>query len=137
MRNATRTKGQTTPATVDAGQGGLRLRFVFGPKQIVGPGRVDLLDLIDRTGSLAGAGRAMKMSYKRAWLLVEELNNTFDEPLVELSRGGSGHGGAVLTPLGREVVQRYRRMLARSSAAVEDDLLALRARLAPVAEPRE
>ena len=108
-----------------------RLRLVFGPQQIVGPGRADLLELIESTGSLAAAGRAMKMSYKRAWMLVEELNRTFDAPLVELSRGGSGHGGAVLTPLGREVVERYRGMQARLDAVIADDLEALASRLAP------
>lgn len=108
-----------------------RLRLVFGPQQLIGPGRVDLLELIESTGSLAAAGRAMKMSYKRAWTLVEELNRTFDVPLVELSRGGSGHGGAVLTPLGREVVERYRGMQARLDAVIADDLEALGSRLAP------
>ncbi len=110
----------------------MRLRFVFGPRQIVGPGRVDLLGEIERTGSLAAAGRAMRMSYKRAWTLVEELNATFDAPLVELSRGGSGHGGAVLTPLGREIVERYRRMLDSTRAVVADDLDAMSARLRSV-----
>lgn len=107
-----------------------RLRLVFGPKAILGPGRAELLEHVERTGSLAAAGRAMKMSYKRAWSLVEELNHTFDEPLLELSRGGAGHGGAVLTPLGREVVERYRRMQADSLAAIADDLAALALRLA-------
>ncbi|WP_185983147.1 winged helix-turn-helix domain-containing protein [Aureimonas mangrovi] len=107
-----------------------RLRLVFGPAAIVGPGRVELLELVAEHGSLAAAGRAMKMSYKRAWGLVDELNRTFDAPLVALTRGGSAHGGATLTPLGAEVVERYRRMQSLSDAAIDDDLGALVGRLA-------
>jgi molybdate transport system regulatory protein len=108
-----------------------RLRLVFGPAAIVGPGRVELLEHVAEHGSLAAAGRAMRMSYKRAWGLVDELNRTFDAPLVALTRGGSGHGGATLTPLGEEVVERYRRMQSLSDAAIDGDLGALAARLAP------
>lgn len=129
MRNATRTKGEATPEAEKGAADALRLRLVFGPRRILGPGRIELLDAIERTGSLAAAGRAMRMSYKRAWTLVEELNATFDEPLVELSRGGSGHGGAVLTPLGREMAARYRRMLEATRAAIADDLEAMGDRL--------
>jgi len=108
-----------------------RLRFVFGEKRIVGPGRIDLLEGIGDTGSIAAAGRRMGMSYKRAWTLVEELNATFDAPLVEMHRGGAGRGGAELTALGRDVVSRYRAMQAASDRAIAVDLQALLARLAP------
>ncbi|MBB3934467.1 winged helix-turn-helix domain-containing protein [Aureimonas phyllosphaerae] len=111
-----------------------RLRLVFGERRIVGPGRADLLEGIAATGSIAGAGRRMGMSYKRAWTLVEELNATFDAPLVAMSRGGSGHGGAALTELGAEVLERYRRMQAVSDAAIADDLEALARRLGPVTD---
>jgi molybdate transport system regulatory protein len=99
-----------------------RLRLVFGEKRILGPGRVDLLEGIGATGSIAAAGRRMGMSYKRAWTLVEELNATFDAPLVEMHRGGAGHGGAQLTELGREITERYRRMQAASDEAIAADL---------------
>ena len=124
--------GRTKRGRPKAGGAGetLRLRLNFGPRRIVGPGRVELLEQIERTGSLAAAGRAMRMSYKRAWTLVEELNATFDTPLVALARGGRAHGGAVLTPLGREVVERYRRIVALTLAAVAEDVGALADRLA-------
>ncbi|KQQ85878.1 LysR family transcriptional regulator [Aureimonas sp. Leaf324] len=111
-----------------------RLRLVFGERRIVGPGRADLLEGIAATGSIAGAGRRMGMSYKRAWTLVEELNATFDAPLVAMSRGGSGHGGAALTELGAEVLERYRRMQALSDAAIAQHLEALARRLGPVTD---
>lgn len=110
-----------------------RLRLVFGERRIVGPGRADLLEGIRETGSIAGAGRRMNMSYKRAWSLIEQLNATFDAPLVSMSRGGSGHGGAALTELGAEVLRRYRRMQELSDAAIADDLEALASRLGTAA----
>ena len=72
----------------------LRLRIQFGDTAMLGPGKADLLELIRTTGSIAAAGRAMSMSYKRAWLLVEEMNQAFREPLVDSSRGGTRGGGA-------------------------------------------
>jgi molybdate transport system regulatory protein len=100
---------------------GLRLRYVFDGGTMLGPGKADLLELIRETGSIAAAGRRMRMSYKRAWLLVETLNAGFREPLVESSRGGAGHGGARLTPTGEEVLALYRRLEACTleSAAAE------------------
>jgi molybdate transport system regulatory protein len=68
----------------------------------------------------------MGMSYKRAWSLIDELNRIFRRPLVETTRGGKSHGGAVLTPAGEEVLARYRQMEAATHAAVQDDLDALR-----------
>lgn len=85
---------------------GLRLDFLPGGR--LGPGKADLLEAIDRTGSISGAGRAMKMSYRRAWVLVDDLNRMFTQPLVEAQPGGARGGGARLTPLGREVVAHYR-----------------------------
>ena len=103
------------------------LRIVLTANAYVGPGRADLLEGIERTGSIAAAGNAMGMSYKRAWSLVQALNEGFGRPLVEASRGGAGQGGAVLTPLGRQVLARYRAMQARTRAAIADDVAALRA----------
>lgn len=71
----------------------------------LGPGKRQLLQLIDELGSISAAGRAMKMSYRRAWLLVEEVNASFQRPLVEKAPGGAGGGGAALTPAGRNVLQ--------------------------------
>ena len=66
-----------------------RIRIVFGPEEMIGPGKAELLERIAATGSIAAAGREMGMSYKRAWQLVEVLNAMFREPLVHSSRGGS------------------------------------------------
>ncbi|MEZ5911768.1 MAG: LysR family transcriptional regulator [Paracoccaceae bacterium] len=109
----------------------LRLRLVFAPGVMLGPGKADLLAAIADTGSIAGAGRAMKMSYKRAWGLVEAMNAIFDAPLVDSVRGGAGHGGAMLTPLGREVLGRYRAMVAAAEAGAAEDIAALVARRNP------
>lgn len=116
-----------------------RLRLVFDSALVLGPGRADLLQLISETGSIAAAGRAMRMSYKRAWLLVDALNTAFDRPLVEVSRGGAERGGAVLTALGLEVLARYRRIeeLTRAAIEAEMDALALRLARPPPAACRE
>ncbi len=105
----------------------LRLRVVFGPGAMLGPGKADLLALIDETGSISAAGRRMRMSYKRAWTLVETLNTLFAVPLVSSSRGGEGGGGARLTEAGLEVLARYRALEQRAAEAGADDIAALEA----------
>ena len=106
----------------------LRLRIVFGPQAMLGPGRADLLELIAQTGSISAAGRGMGMSYKRAWQLVETLNAIFAEPLVDSTRGGPKGGGAQLTPMGAAVLAQYRGLeaaVAKASAAQVAGLQAL------------
>jgi molybdate transport system regulatory protein len=88
----------------------LRIRIVFGDDAMLGPGKADLLELIRETGSIAAAGRAMSMSYKRAWMLVEEMNLAFRDPLVEPARGGAKGGGARLTEAGETVLANYRKL---------------------------
>ena len=105
----------------------LRLRVVFGPGAMLGPGKADLLAMIEETGSISAAGRRMRMSYKRAWTLVETLNTLFAAPLVASSRGGEGGGGARLTGAGREVLARYRALERRAADAGADDIAALEA----------
>ncbi len=95
----------------------LRLRLLFGDRLVFGPGKGELLARIAETGSIAAAGRAMGMSYKRAWALVEEMNAAFRAPLVQSVRGGAGGGGAALSEDGREVLAAYRAMLAAVDAA--------------------
>lgn len=102
------------------------LRIVVSETAYIGPGRADLLDGIARTGSIAAAGKAMGMSYKRAWSLVQALNEGFAAPLVVSTRGGAGQGGASLTPHGVEVLQRYRSMQVKTEVAISEDLQALR-----------
>lgn len=102
------------------------LRITLDAEAYIGPGRADLLEGIERSGSIGAAGKAMGMSYKRAWSLVQALNAGFGAPLVVTSRGGTGQGGAQLTDLGREVLSRYRAMQAATEATIEDDVAALR-----------
>ncbi len=110
-------------------QGRLRLRVLFGSDVVLGPGKADLLEGIRETGSISAAGRQMQMSYKRAWDLVDALNRYFDEPVVHTSKGGSGGGGAELTPFGEQVLAAYRRIEVRSSEAVAEELRWLRSKL--------
>jgi molybdate transport system regulatory protein len=86
----------------------LSLRLDFDTGSRLGPGKIALLEAIGRTGSIAAAGREFGMSYRRAWLLVDEVNQTFERPLVEAKGGGRNGGGAFLTALGTEIVNLYR-----------------------------
>ncbi len=88
----------------------LTLRIDFGGDRALGPGKVRLLELVRETGSISAAGRSMGMSYRRAWLLVDALNQTFRLPVVATRGGGAGGGGASLTPFGGGVVDAYRAM---------------------------
>ena len=88
----------------------LRLKLTFDSGLTVGPGKADLLEGIAAEGSISAAGRRMRMSYKRAWMLVEEMNAAFATPLVESSRGGASGGGARLTATGEAVLAHYRRL---------------------------
>ena len=96
----------------------------------LGPGKVDLLELIDRYGSISEAARSMDMSYRRAWLLIAELNQGFRQPVVTAQTGGKGGGHAELTALGREIVKRYRAIEKDARKAVATHLNALTAELA-------
>lgn len=101
------------------------LRVTFSADFYLGPGRADLLEHIAESGSISAAGKAMGMSYKRAWGLVQALNDGFGAPLVETSRGGSGQGGAALTDLGRAVLAHYRAMQEKTRAAIAGDVAAV------------
>jgi molybdate transport system regulatory protein len=89
----------------------LNLRLFHGEHIAMGPGKADLLEAIESTGSISAAGKSMDMSYRRAWLLVDEMNRCFKMPVVETAKGGSHGGGAHLTPFGYEVLARYREMI--------------------------
>jgi molybdate transport system regulatory protein len=103
---------------------------VLRPGFWLGPGKADLLQAIDETGSLAAAAARFAMSYKRGWSLVREMNLAFDEPLVATAKGGSGGGGgARLTALGRAVLARYRRMEGDADRAIAAGVRDLRKRL--------
>ncbi len=95
----------------------LHLRLDFGDKRSLGPGKVRLLELVEETGSISAAGRALAMSYRQAWLLIDELNHTFAKPVVDAQVGGGGGGGAKLTKTGTDVIRLYRAFEHSANAA--------------------
>ena len=88
----------------------VRFRVDFGPQCSIGIGKIELLEGIARCGSLSQAAREMRMSYRRAWLLLADLNSSFDQRVARLSTGGRGGGGAELTPFGGRLVAGYRKL---------------------------
>ena len=104
--------------------GGVRLtlRVDFGTDRAIGPGKVLLLEAIRKTGSISRAGRALGMSYRRAWLLVDDMNRCFREPVVTAQPGGSQGGGAALTAFGEKVVLKYRTIESEAMAAAKPEL---------------
>jgi molybdate transport system regulatory protein len=91
----------------------VRFRVDLGSGCSIGIGKIELLEGISRSGSLSEAARQMRMSYRRAWLLLADLNASFDQPVARASTGGRGGGGGVLTPFGELLIARYRKMEAR------------------------
>ena len=107
----------------------IRLRLDFGARGRIGPGKIDLIEAVGRTGSISAAGRAMGMSYRRAWLLVGAINEMFVEPVVISHAGGRDGGGAELTGFGAALIAAYRRLEARTEAAATAELGDIIARL--------
>jgi molybdate transport system regulatory protein len=103
----------------------LKIRLYFDDDSWIGPGKVRLLELIAEHGSISAAGRAMDMSYKRAWDLVAELNRIFGAPVATAQTGGKAGGGAELTPLGRDLIARFRALEKESAKAGKPHMDAL------------
>ncbi|WP_019025050.1 MULTISPECIES: winged helix-turn-helix domain-containing protein [unclassified Thioalkalivibrio] len=99
-----------------------RLRVLLGEVTAMGPGKAMLLEAIREKGSISAAARSVGMSYRRAWDLVETMNQSFRDPMVETAKGGSGGGGARVTEFGERVLARYREMEARATAAIREEL---------------
>jgi molybdate transport system regulatory protein len=97
-----------------------------GDEPAMGAGKADLLDAIIATGSISAAGRAMNMSYRRAWMLVDTMNRSFVEPLVRTAAGGQQGGGASVTAAGLVVLAEFRKMQAATDAAAQPFLAAFR-----------
>ncbi len=114
----------------------LRVSIVFESGARIGPGKAKLLESIRDTGSISAAAREMGMSYKRAWLLLDSMNQAFTELVVRAAPGGAGGGGATLTPFGAEVLERYRRIHDRAAAMASDDVAALAHRARQEAGPK-
>jgi len=112
------------------------IRLFLDGSAMLGPGKAALLEEIARSGSISAAGRELGMSYKRAWMLVEDLNAMFREPLVESARGGAGGGGAILTDTGRQVLALYRQIEAASAEVNGERLAALKALRTDVSEQK-
>lgn len=108
----------------------LSLRIDLDPEGRIGPGKIALLEQIQACGSISAAGRAMEMSYKRAWDLVDEINQICGQAAVKRQTGGKHGGGATLTPFGESLVERYRRIERAAADAAHKDLLALRSEIA-------
>ena len=114
----------------------VRVSIVFDSGARVGPGKAKLLESIRDTGSISAAAREMGMSYKRAWVLLDSINQAFTEPVVMAAAGGAGGGGAILTAFGAEVLERYNRILDRAATHAVDDLAALARRARPEGGPK-
>jgi len=113
----------------------IKAQLYRGEERAFGPGRADVLDAIDRDGSIRAAGRRLGMSYRYIWRLVESMNHNFREKLVESSTGGEKGGGAKLTDTGRQVLAAYRALEAElMHAAASDAYRALEQLLAPASD---
>ncbi|MEH2474948.1 molybdate transport system regulatory protein [Nitrobacteraceae bacterium AZCC 2161] len=112
----------------------LSVRIDLDSEGRIGPGKIQLLENIHATGSISAAGRAMEMSYKRAWDLVDELNKICGQAAVERQTGGKNGGGAMLTPFGLSLVERYRKIERAATTAARKQLMALKA---DIGKPRK
>lgn len=108
----------------------LKLRLHLGDAIALGPGKVALLEALQHTGSISSAARSMGMSYRRAWLLVDTMNQCFKEPLVTTVTGGKGGGGAEVTEAGLAVLAHYRAMEQQALQSIDAEMQQLTARLA-------
>src|ERR1700722_12854359 len=109
----------------------LTLRVDLAPGRSIGPGKMRLLDAIVETGSISSAGRALGMSYRRAWMLIDDLNTSFESKVVATTLGGKEGGGAKLTEFGLELVKRYREIEADATKATKANVAFLAKTLKP------
>jgi len=105
----------------------LTIRVDLPGRHAIGPGKIKLLELIEQSGSISAAGRAMNMSYRRAWMLIDSLNRCFRSAVVETQLGGTRGGGAALSALGRDVISWYRAIERGATKASARELAALEA----------
>ena len=113
-----------------------RLRILLAEAIAVGPGKAELLRHIREEGSISAAARAMSMSYRRAWLLVDTMNHCFLAPVVSTATGGSHGGGAHLTEMGEEILTRYEAMEAKANLTLAPDIAEFR-KLMQLHKPEE
>jgi molybdate transport system regulatory protein len=106
-----------------------RLRVMTGEVIAIGPGKIDLLVAIGETGSITSAAKSLDMSYRRAWLLLDQLNGSLRQPAVDSAKGGQHGGGSELTEVGRKLIDLYRRVELTAARASRDDMTRLLALL--------
>jgi molybdate transport system regulatory protein len=114
----------------------LKVSVILESGARIGPGKVALLDSVRETGSISAAARTMGMDYKRAWTLIDSLNRAFNTPVVERAAGGSGGGGATLTPFGADLLARYRHLEAAATKLATADLKAIQRHALPDSGPK-
>ena len=120
------------------GMAKLSIRIDFEPSgSALGPGMASLLEAIGEKGSIRKAAAGMEMSYRKAWLLIQGLQQTFGGPVVITETGGASGGGAKLTELGLRLVKTYRTIESRAVRAVADDMQALAVLVQKDAAPRK
>jgi molybdate transport system regulatory protein len=100
----------------------LTVRVDFGADRALGPGKIRLLEAVKNCGSISQAGRSLDMSYRRAWLLIDDMNRCFREPVVAAQPGGAQGGGAALTAFGEALIAKYRAIEAQATAAAKQQL---------------
>jgi len=113
----------------------LSIRIDLASGDRIGPGKIALLEAIRSTGSISAGARALGMSYRQAWLLVEEVNHALREPAVRAQMGGRSGGGASLTPVGEKVVDLYRAIEMQARAAASGEFRAIGKLMRPEKRP--
>ncbi|MDR5782979.1 LysR family transcriptional regulator [Caballeronia sp. LZ065] len=108
-----------------------RMRITKGETIALGPGKVALLEAIREQGSISAAARSLDMSYRRAWMLVDELNRSLKSPATLSEQGGQSGGGCVLTPVGERIIKLYRDVEAQAEAACARQITSLTQLLKP------
>ena len=98
------------------------IRLLLGNTAALGPGKIKLINAIGRAGSISGAAKIVGMSYRRAWNLVDSINQDFSTQIIITSSGGKGGGGAIVSDVGLEIIKRYQEIEAKALASVSDDL---------------
>ncbi|CAN5467208.1 LysR family transcriptional regulator [soil metagenome] len=111
------------PATKPAAK--FRLRITVGDVIAIGPGKIQLLEAIGETGSITSAAKSLDMSYRRAWLLLDELNHALRKPAVDSAKGGQNGGGSLVTDTGRQLIELYRGVEATAALACKPELTRL------------
>lgn len=102
-----------------------RMRITAGETVAIGPGKIRLLEAIEETGSLTAAAKSIDMSYRRAWVLVNELNGSLKRPAVESAKGGEHGGGSQVTAVGRQLIEHYRTIEATAEVSCKAEIQAL------------